>query len=137
MEELGVHLVFHKILQRPGLPMWFGVSENNVPVFALPGNPVSTLVCLTRYVIPAVQRSQGSAATPVHVPLAEDVHFAPDLCWFLPVQLQYTEAGTLAVPRPTNTSGDFVGLRNTDGFIELSREKTQFPAGSSHRFWAW
>ena len=50
MEELGVELVFHKILQRPGLPMWFGISADGKPVFALPGNPVSSLVCAVRYV---------------------------------------------------------------------------------------
>lgn len=137
METLGVRLVFHKILQRPGLPMWFGVSQTNVPIFALPGNPVSTLVCLTRYVIPAVQRALGQLSTPVMVPLAEDVLFEPDLCWFLPVKLQYTEAGARALPRPTNTSGDFVGLRNSDGFIELARGTSRFPAGGGHRFWAW
>lgn len=137
MEELGVRLVFHKILQRPGLPMWFGVSEKNIPVFALPGNPVSTLVCLTRYVIPALQRSLGQSNNPVYMPLAEAVQFDPDLCWFLPVKLQYTATGPQAVPRPTNTSGDFVGLRGTDGFVELAREQTHFPTGHGCRFWAW
>jgi len=137
MDELGVTLVFHKIMQRPGLPMWFGVSEKNVPVFALPGNPVSTLVCLTRYVIPALQRSLGENTVPRFVPLAENVEFEPDLCWFLPVRMQYTETGAVAVPRPTNTSGDFIGLRGTDGFIELARGESRFPAGSFHRFWAW
>lgn len=137
MEELGVTLIFHKILQRPGLPMWFGVSATGVPVFALPGNPVSTLVCLTRYVLPALQRSLGEASIPAVLPLAEDVLFDPDLCWFLPVRIQYTEAGPVAVPRPTNTSGDFIGLRGTDGFIELERGESRFPAGSCYRFWAW
>ena len=54
LEELGVEVRFHKILQRPGLPMWFGVSTAGKPVFALPGNPVSTLVCCVRYVVPAL-----------------------------------------------------------------------------------
>ncbi len=137
MEELGVQLIFHKILQRPGLPMWFGVSSRGMPVFALPGNPVSTLVCLTRYVIPALQTALGQPPTVFNVPLAEDVEFKPDLCWFLPVELRHDSQGTTAVPRPTNTSGDFIGLRGTDGFVELPRGQNRFAAGSLWPFRAW
>ena len=39
LEKLGVSLVFHHIAQRPGKPMWFGVSQSGPAVFALPGNP--------------------------------------------------------------------------------------------------
>ena len=50
LAELDVRVVFHKVAQRPGKPMWFGVGAGGQTVYALPGNPVSTLVCLTRYV---------------------------------------------------------------------------------------
>src|SRR3954466_6794960 len=61
LEKLGVGLVFHHIAQRPGKPMWFGVSQSGPAVFALPGNPVSTLVCLSRYVLPALRAAMGQA----------------------------------------------------------------------------
>ena len=64
LEELGVQLVFHKVAQRPGKPLWFGVAPSGAAVFALPGNPVSTLVCLARYVIPALFASMGQASRP-------------------------------------------------------------------------
>ena len=63
LEKLGVSLVFHHIAQRPGKPMWFGVSQSGPAVFALPGNPVSTLVCLARYVLPALRAAMGQAPT--------------------------------------------------------------------------
>ena len=135
LTELGVNIVFHKILQRPGLPMWFGISGAGKPVLALPGNPVSTLVCLVRYVIPALQRSLNYEPRPEQAKLAEDIEFAPDLCWFLPVRLD--DEGSQARPRPTNTSGDFIGLRNTDGFIELPRGRSVYSAGESFRLWRW
>lgn len=137
MDELGVKLVFHKILQRPGLPMWFGTSTAGKPVFALPGNPVSTLVCLVRYVIPALEHAAGQDKCPLKVPLSEAVSFDPDLCWFLPVRLENSDRGISAQPCPTNTSGDFIGLRNTDGFVELPRGNNSFPAGFCARFRAW
>lgn len=139
LDELGVRLVFHKILQRPGLPMWFGISGDNKPVFALPGNPVSTLVCLVRYVRPAIEHAMG-LQTPYAetVQLGEAVEFAPDLCWFLPVKLEYDSNGQCrAMPRPTNTSGDFIGLRGTDGFVELPRGADRFEAGSAAKLYRW
>ena len=139
LEELGVALVFHKIEQRPGRPMWFGTSRESKPVFALPGNPVSTLVCLYRYVLPAISCALGEpVAEPERVRLAEEVSFAPDLAYFLPVNLTYSEAGeALAWPRPTNTSGDFVSLARTTGFVELPRGMDRYPRHFVTRLFRW
>ena len=61
LEELGVRAIFHKVAQRPGKPLWFGMAPSGAAVFGLPGNPVSTLVCLTRYVLPALRGSLGQS----------------------------------------------------------------------------
>ncbi len=63
LAELGARLVFHKIRQRPGKPLWFGISARGKPIFALPGNPVSTLVCATRYIVPALHTAAGLRPT--------------------------------------------------------------------------
>jgi molybdopterin molybdotransferase len=142
LEALGVAMRFHKITQRPGLPMWFGVGtvgDNVKPVFALPGNPVSSLVCLVRYVAGALAAGLGARPqTLPRVKLAENLSFTADLTWFLPVRLAWNPQGeTLAQPRPTNTSGDFVSLRDTDGFVELPRGGRHFPAGYAANFYSW
>ncbi|MEX2045430.1 MAG: molybdopterin molybdotransferase MoeA, partial [Opitutus sp.] len=54
LDRQGVRKVFHGVAQRPGKPLWFGVSARSTPVFALPGNPVSAYTCLHRYVLPAL-----------------------------------------------------------------------------------
>ena len=41
MSDLGVKKIFHKIKQRPGKPMYFGIGPNQENIFGLPGNPVS------------------------------------------------------------------------------------------------
>jgi len=139
LQDLGMELVFHKVLQRPGMPLWFGISPAGKPVFALPGNPVSSLVCLVRYVAPALTAALGATARPEPVVrLAQAVRFEPDLTYFLPVTLAYTPDGQcVASPKPTNTSGDFIALGGTDGFIELPRGTSDFAPGYTARFYAW
>ena len=138
MKSLGVELVFHKVRQRPGLPMWFGMSAEGKPVFALPGNPVSSLVCLIRYVIPGLEHALGASSLPrEQAALDRDVEFRPDLTWFLPVHLSARDGNMLAEPKPTNTSGDFIALKDSDGFVELPEDRKQFPAGFVAELYRW
>jgi molybdopterin molybdotransferase len=57
--------LFYKINQRPGKPMFFG-SKNETLVFALPGNPASSLTNFYIYVVLAVKNRMGFAA--IHKP---------------------------------------------------------------------
>ncbi len=136
---LGVKVEFHRIAQRPGKPMWFGLGRNGQVVFALPGNPVSTLVCCRQYVLPALfHASCRSERSPQHVVLGSDVEFKPNLTYFLPARVASNEDGrALAMPNPTNTSGDFMALTGTDGYLELEAATTRFPAGTVAPFHAW
>ena len=138
-DELGVDVVFHKISQRPGRPMWFGIGPRKQAVFALPGNPVSTLVCCRQYVIPALNAAAGlREQAPEFASLAQDVTFKPKLTCFLPVKLISSIGGPLhAMPVHTNTSGDFTALSGTDGYVELERDQTDFPSGTPARLHRW
>ena len=139
LAKLGVEIVFHKVSQRPGRPMWFGMVPGGKAVFALPGNPVSALVCCRQYVIPALNRASGMAAPlPEFASLAGDVRFEPDLTCFQPVKLVSNAAAqVLAMPVKTNTSGDFAALSGTDGYAELPQDKSFFPTGTTVRLYRW
>ena len=132
LADLGVGVVFHKVSQRPGKPMWFGKGTNGQLVFALPGNPVSALVCCRQYVISALARASGATAVPPEfAAIASNVSFKPPLTCFQPVKLMSNAAGqTLAMPVKTNTSGDFASLSATDGYVELAKDQTEFLAGT-------
>ncbi|KRB58045.1 gephyrin-like molybdotransferase Glp [Flavobacterium sp. Root186] len=54
----GVQELFYKINQRPGKPMFFG-SKKETLVFALPGNPASSLTNFYIYVSPAIKNKLG------------------------------------------------------------------------------
>lgn len=135
-EQLGIANQFHKVKQRPGKPFWFGLSENNQPIFAFPGNPVSTFMCMHRYFIPWLQACIGNNKPAVYATLEQDYSFAPELQYFLQVRLNFgTDGNISAVPGEGNGSGDFVNLLYTDAFMELPEEQTEFKRGESYRIW--
>jgi molybdopterin molybdotransferase len=61
----GVEELFYKINQKPGKPLFFGKKDKTI-VFALPGNPASTLTSFYIYVHPALKINMGFEA--VHLP---------------------------------------------------------------------
>jgi molybdopterin molybdotransferase len=128
--EMGVKKHFHQVRQSPGKPLWFGTDEQNkTNILGLPGNPISCLVCLHRYFLPN---------RVCYARLAHDFVFAKDLTLFLPVKIEMLENGfLLAHPIRLQNSGEFAGLAESDGFIELPRTQNQFKAEESFRFYPW
>jgi molybdopterin molybdotransferase len=112
--------------------MWFGVTPQGTMVFGLPGNPVSAAVGLTRYVLPAIALAQGlTPRPPPQIALAAPAKPSPELTSFVPVRLELDgESRAWAMLKPTNTSGDFVQLAGTDGFVELPPGATPLPRGA-------
>ncbi len=58
LDEFGVKEVFWKLKIKPGHPTAFGMY-NEIPVFSLPGNPVSTLLTYEEFVRPALLKMMG------------------------------------------------------------------------------
>lgn len=61
----GVEELFYKINQKPGKPLFFGKKEETI-VFALPGNPASSLTSFYVYVYPALKTAMGFDV--IHLP---------------------------------------------------------------------
>lgn len=135
----GVTNLIHGVAQKPGKPFWFGISKKQTPVFALPGNPVSSYVCLHRYVLPALFKSSGCVESkPVFVRLNKPVSTNPKITAFVAVKISRDATGQLvADPLPSNTSGDFIGLIGTDGFIELQAGQNSYLEGTSVSYIPW
>lgn len=138
LRALGVRKVFHGIAQRPGKPMWFGIGPDGQAVFALPGNPLSALVCAVRHVLPALQRATGLRSEPsMIVSMAGSVATHPALTCFVPTQVHHDERGcAIACPMPAGTSGDFSRLPHTHGFVQLAPGVIA-DAGSTADFYPW
>ena len=133
LEELSVKKLFHKVAQRPGKPFWFG-SKAGKPVFAFPGNPISTYVNCLAYFYPWFAKSTGVELKNETVILGEDILFKPELTYFLQVKIEIKEGHLLAFPIKGNGSGDLVSLVEADGFIQLPMKQTNFKKGETHSF---
>jgi len=55
---------FRKLRMQPGKPQGFGLLDGTVPLFALPGNPVSAYLSFELFVRPAIRAMMG--VEPVH-----------------------------------------------------------------------
>ncbi|MEW7290046.1 molybdopterin molybdotransferase MoeA [Aquimarina sp. 2304DJ70-9] len=60
LRDIGVEEIFYKVKQKPGKPLFFA-EKDNTTIFALPGNPASSLSCFYIYVIPALLKISGYA----------------------------------------------------------------------------
>jgi len=138
--KLGAQEVFHKVKQRPGMPLWFGVAGDGKQIFGLPGNPNSSLICLHRYVLPSLWKSIGINLTELrpYAVLEKDYKFEKELTCFLPVKITYRDDGTTtAKPITLSGSGDFISLAESSGFIELGEEKDFFEKGKAFPLYLW
>jgi len=115
--QLGIKQIFHKVSQKPGNPFWFGMAKKAKPVFALPGNPVSTQICAYRYVIPYLKKASGLEVQQEYISITDKINIQSDLTQFLPVC-----GGHLV---PMGGSGDFAALAQAEGFIEYESHKNQ------------
>jgi molybdopterin molybdotransferase len=137
LQALQVEELFHQVAQRPGRPMWFGVAPRGQLVFGLPGNPVSTLVCLVRYVLPALRAMLGQAdVSPRRVAMSEPMD-GRRMASFMPTTLVTDAEGMRGRPRQPQGSGDFLALAGTDGFVELPPRAEGYPAGFVADFHPW
>lgn len=128
LEACGVKKVFHRITQKPGKPMWFGHRDSKL-VFACPGNPVSMLVCLERYVLPHLT---GHAPT-VSVQCKEEIRAKANMTLFANVSRHHHHVERVK----GHGSGDFVQLCRGDGFIEIPPSDAPWPPGTTFTFRPW
>jgi molybdopterin molybdotransferase len=133
LESLGIKKLFHQVSQKPGKPFWFGRGKSQT-VFALPGNPVSTYMCFYRYILPWIVKSFGIEEVFPSATLASDFSFKPALTYFLQVKTRNENGSILAYPVPGGGSGDFVNLKEVNGFLELPSDKTDFTRGEVFPF---
>jgi molybdopterin molybdotransferase len=156
LAELGVEQVFHKISLKPGKPLWFGVKDHRARqtlVFALPGNPVSSLVCFELFVRPAIAAISGRAFAGLPMIEAQLTHaydHRGGRAAYLParltpakqtnnaesglpdaIRLALDQKSKLAIEiLPWQGSADMATLTRSNSLVRLPQEPKRFEAGS-------
>ncbi len=85
LESDQIQKIFYKVKQKPGKPLWFGLS-GKTRIFALPGNPAAVLTCYYQYVFPALKKMSGSSELSLpsgEIPLIHDYSKKIGLAHFL------------------------------------------------------
>lgn len=122
---------FWKVNIKPGKPIAFGRMGSRTHFFALPGNPVSSLVTFKLFVEPAL--IAWHHAVPVWVELeaiaANGSDRAPGRTEFLRASL-FTEHGRLFARALAGQGSHMMGaLRETNGFIKVDAGSAGFGQG--------
>ncbi len=124
-----------KVAMKPGMPQVWG-RVHDVPVFGLPGNPVSSFVSFEVFVRPALRRLQGRVdlfSPTVTARLTEDVDTAPAKRTYLRVGLRQEAGRWMASLSGGQGSHQLSGLLGADGLAEIPEERTTVRAGEEVR----
>jgi molybdopterin molybdotransferase len=117
--ELGYRERFWKVAQKPGKPLTFGTCGEK-PVFGLPGNPVSSLVCFYVYVLPALRTMLGVErvfAPSIGATMAESTKKSEGLTEFVRCTLEARPESYLARSTGSQSSAVLRSLSLGDGLI--------------------
>lgn len=122
LSELGVRQLFWKIAIKPGKPTAFGMKDH-VPVFSLPGNPVSTLITFEELVRPALLRMSGhqQVIRPcIQAVLLHDLkNKESDRTAFIRIRLETTDGIAKAWTAGTQQTGILKTLVNADAIAVI------------------
>ncbi|MDP9848827.1 molybdopterin molybdotransferase [Streptosporangium lutulentum] len=123
---------FDRVAMQPGMPQGFGVvGEDRIPLFALPGNPVSSFVSFMVFVRPALRKMRGLPAEPtptiravttaaLRSPQGKRSHLRGVL----------SADGTVA-PVQRQGSHQFAALAAANALVVVPEEVTELPEGTT------
>lgn len=123
---------FGRVRVKPGKPVTFA-TIGQVPVFALPGNPVSALVSFYLYVEPAIAILRGDVnwrRPRVRVTLTHDIRREPGRVEFQRARV-WREGTTLyAATTGNQASSRLLSMVSADVLIRLEADWAEVPAGT-------
>lgn len=128
----GIELEVSKVAMKPGKPFSFG-RRNDLAIFGLPGNPVSTLVGFELFVRPALLAMQGASAihrnrAPVQLP--RGYKKPAGRAHYLRARLARDGERLVAHVHPKQGSAMLSSTIGCTALVEIAAELTDLPAGA-------
>ncbi|MDG1844567.1 MAG: molybdopterin molybdotransferase MoeA [Nitrospinaceae bacterium] len=132
LKKMGQEMLFWKVAMKPGKPLAFGRIDN-VPIFGLPGNPVSSFVSFEQFVRPSIRKMMGASQLShllVQAKLTHTVHKKAGRQHFLSAYVKW-ENGTCTVsPTQEQGSGILKSTVNANGLLIFPLELTEMTKGT-------
>lgn len=130
LKDLG-EVSFWKVAVKPGKPFVFGRLDT-VPVFGLPGNPVSSAIIFLKLVKPALERLSGRGAQRamiLRLPLQVGIRRQPGRQEFMRGRLIEADQGLMVAPLAQQGSHRLTSMTRGDCLIVLPPEIRTLNAG--------
>ena len=134
-----VEMNFWKVRMKPGKPVAIGViytPTKEIPLFALPGNPVSALMGFHQFVRPYLlgKMSVPNPELPtIEVTLGQDFTKRGSRLEFVRVWLQRDGSGVHAFPTGSQSSAWMSSFADATALLPFPAEETHLPKGSVQR----
>ena len=134
--DCTVNMNFWKVRMKPGKPVAAGrirYKHKDIPLFALPGNPVSALMGFYQFVRPFLLQSMGHpqpTLPTLQLPLGQDIHKRGTRLEFVRCWIHNVE-GTLQVfPTPNQSSAWMSSFSDASVLLPVKPEVHHIPAGT-------
>jgi molybdopterin molybdotransferase len=134
--QAGVEELFYKVRQKPGKPLFVGQLDREKWIFALPGNPASTLTCFNQYVKPCIQAWLGQDDTfkpQGTYPLVAAYAKPEGLTFFLKAKVEHEKVHIL----PGQESFNLISYGMANCFVEVDEQTTDLSAGNLVNVYYW
>lgn len=121
MQEMGSNMKFWKVAMRPGRPLAYGMA-GIIPLFGLPGNPVSAMISFEQFVRPAILKMLGHQnifRKTVTAILKEDVRKRKGLTHFTRAVVTAGPDGYAVSTTGEQGSGILISMVRANGLIVL------------------
>ena len=131
MKEVGNNMQFWQVAMRPGKPLAFGSMEG-IPVFGLPGNPVSSMVSFEQFVRPSILKMTGHKnlfRKVVRATIREDISKRGGMKHFIRARIQYENGKYYVTNTGDQGSGILKSMVRANGLIVLPENATSAKTG--------
>ncbi|MDP6490630.1 MAG: molybdopterin molybdotransferase MoeA [Kiritimatiellia bacterium] len=141
IERLGGRIHFHGVAIKPGKPQLFATTDAGKILYGLPGNPLSSMVGLQEFILPALRRLSGWAPaccrTCFSVTLGKAIGGKTGRLRHKLAALTWPPDGPVAMPVEYSGSADLVAGAEADGTVTIPADVPRIEAGETVDFYPW
>jgi molybdopterin molybdotransferase len=131
MQKVGNRMHFWQVAMRPGKPLAYG-AMSGIPLFGLPGNPVSSMVSFEQFVRPAILKMMGNSnlfRKTVQAVLEENLTKAKGVRQFIRGTVQHSKGRYTVSTTGEQGSGILKSMVRANGLIVVPEDVTDVRAG--------